>query len=69
MLQLVPRILYGLVDRVLLRGPHHQILHPLRDLLLPAVVHVGEGAGPIDQNRLSDFCHVLFNSNQFLYLE
>jgi hypothetical protein len=29
----------------------------------------GEDAPAIEVDKLSDFCHILFNSNQFLYLE
>jgi hypothetical protein len=29
----------------------------------------GEDSEVIDQKQLTDFCHILFNSNQFLYLE
>ena len=29
----------------------------------------GEDSSIIDQKQLTDFCHILFNSNQFLYLE
>jgi hypothetical protein len=29
----------------------------------------GEDSDVIQQKQLTDFCHILFNSNQFLYLE
>ena len=29
----------------------------------------GEAAPTLDQERLIDFCHVLFNSNEFLYID
>ncbi|MCC6508229.1 MAG: PSD1 domain-containing protein [Pirellulaceae bacterium] len=32
-------------------------------------LHPGEDGQYIDPKKFSDFCHVLFNSNQFLYLE
>ncbi|MCR9295318.1 MAG: PSD1 and planctomycete cytochrome C domain-containing protein [bacterium] len=47
------------------RRPNQQEMNKALDFLHAAS---GEDAGPLDSGRLSDFCHVLLNSNPYLYV-